>query len=136
VKPCRECRHQVSEQAFSCPECGAPYPSRESFDGWGYEYRSKIAVAGLPLIHVSLKYRPNGIPVPACGVIAIGQFACGIFCIGQFSVGAVSLSQFTIAGLAVAQFSVAYALLGQFGLYLGKGYGQFVVSLWKLLGVL
>ena len=52
MKPCRECQHQVSEQAFACPQCGAPYPSREVWDGWGYEYKSKITIAGLPLIHV------------------------------------------------------------------------------------
>ena len=28
MKSCRECGHQVSEQAFSCPNRGAPYPPR------------------------------------------------------------------------------------------------------------
>ena len=45
VKPCRECRHQISEQAFACPNCGAPFPARESWDGWGYEYKSNLAIA-------------------------------------------------------------------------------------------
>ena len=30
MKPCRECQHQVSEQAFACPNCGAPFPGREA----------------------------------------------------------------------------------------------------------
>ena len=81
MKPCRECRREISEQAFACPHCGAPYPARESWDGWGYEYKSKLAVAGLPLLHISFKYRPNRRPVVARGIIAIGQFGCGVVCI-------------------------------------------------------
>jgi hypothetical protein len=136
LKPCRECQHQASEQAFACPQCGAPYPSREVWDGWGYEYKSKITIAGLPLIHVSFKYRANRTPVVARGIIAIGQFACGVVCIGQFSVGVLSISQFTLAGFAVAQFAVAYSLIAQFGLYLSEGHGQVVFNLSRLLGVL
>ena len=25
MKPCRECQHPISEQAFSCPQCGIAY---------------------------------------------------------------------------------------------------------------
>jgi hypothetical protein len=35
MKPCRECRREISEQAFACPQCGAPYPARDSWNGWG-----------------------------------------------------------------------------------------------------
>jgi hypothetical protein len=79
MKPCRECRHSISEQAIVCPSCGAPYPAKEKWDGWGYEYKSKTELLGLPLLHISFKYRPNRMPVPARGVIAIGQFSAGIF---------------------------------------------------------
>jgi hypothetical protein len=131
LKHCRECEHQVSDQAFACPQCGAPYPSRANWDGWGFEYKSKLAIVSLPFIHISFKYRPNRTPVPAIGVIAIGQFACGIVCIAQFGIGLVSISQFTIAGFALGQFALAYSLIAQFGLYLGEGHGQFVISLAK-----
>jgi hypothetical protein len=146
MKPCRECGHQISEQAFVCPQCGAPYPARESWDGWGYEYKSKTTIASLPLVHVSFKYRANRTPVVAHGIIAIGQFArgivaigqlaCGIVCIAQFSIAVLSLSQFTLAAFAVAQFAVAYSLIAQFGLYLAKGHGQAVFNLPGLFGVL
>jgi hypothetical protein len=43
MKACRECGHQVSEQAFACPQCGAPYPARPQWTGWGFEYRSNLA---------------------------------------------------------------------------------------------
>jgi hypothetical protein len=101
MKPCRECRHEVSEQAAACPHCGAPYPTREKWDGWGFEYKSQATLWSLPPLHISFKYRPNRIPVPAKGIIAIGQFACGVFTLSQFGAGFISISQFTIAGFAL-----------------------------------
>ncbi len=135
MKPCRECGHQVSEQAVACPQCGAPFPARDKWDGYGFEYKTKATLLGLPLLHVSFKYRPNLIPVPARGIIAIGQFACGILTISQFGIGIFSISQFTIAGYALAQFAIAYSLIAQLGLYISEGRGQIVKSIFDLLGM-
>lgn len=135
MKPCRECQHQVSEQATACPGCGAPFPAKEKWDGWGFEYKSEATLLGLPLLHISFKFRPNRVPVPAKGVIAIGQFACGVFTLSQFGVGVVSISQFTIAAYALAQFAFAYSLIAQFGIYIQQGHGQMVKSLGELLGM-
>ena len=54
-----------------CPNCGIQYPAKEKRDGWGFEYKSKTIIMGLPLLHISFKYGPNKIPVPAKGIIAI-----------------------------------------------------------------
>jgi hypothetical protein len=132
MKTCRECKHNISEQALSCPQCGAPYPTKGKWDGWGYEYKSKLTYFGLPLVHISFKYRPNRMPVVARGIIAIGQFACGIITISQFGIGFFSVSQFTIAAYALAQFGIAYSLVAQFGLYLNEGRGQFVRNVMEL----
>ena len=134
MKPCRDCQKTISEQAMACPHCGAPHPARERWDGWGFEYKSNATLWGMPLVHISFKYRPNRMPVPAKGIIAIGQFACGIVTISQFGVGLVSVSQFTVAGFALAQFVVAYSMIAQMGLYLHEGHGQFVKSVMELLG--
>lgn len=136
MKPCRECRREISEQALTCPQCGAPYPARESWDGWGYEYKSRLSIAGLPVLHISFKYRPNRTPVVARGVIAIGQFGCGVVCIAQFGIGVLSVSQFTLAGFALAQFGAAYSLIAQFGVYIAEGRGQMVFRLAELFGLL
>lgn len=136
MKPCRSCKHQVSEDAMACPSCGAPFPAREKWDGWGFEYRSGLRILGLPLVHIAFKYRPDRTPVVARGVVAIGQFACGVLTISQFGIGIVSVSQFTIAGFAVAQFAAAYSLIAQMGLYLHEGHGQFVRSIGDLLRLL
>ena len=133
MKNCRECQQSISEQALTCPKCGAPFPAREKWDGWGYEYKSKTTILGLPLVHFSIKYSPRGVPVVARGIIAIGQFAAGIVTIAQFGIGVISVSQFTIAVLALAQFALAYSLVAQIGLYIDQGYGQLVWSLTDLL---
>jgi hypothetical protein len=134
MKSCRECHHQVSEQAFACPQCGAPHPARETWDGYGYEYKSKAMIAGLPLIHVSFKYRPNRSPVVARGILAIGQFAVGVICIAQFGAGLLCLSQFSLAAFTIAQFALGYSLIAQFGIFVAEGHGQAVIPLSRLIG--
>jgi hypothetical protein len=133
MKPCRECQKEISEQAITCPQCGAPYPAKDKWDGWGFEYKSKKTLLGLPLLHISFKYRPTRRPVPAKGIIAIGQFACGVFTLSQFGIGIISISQFTIAGYALAQFAAAYSLVAQIGIYIHEGHGQVVRSVSELL---
>ena len=123
---CRACGRQVSEDAFVCPGCGAPYPAKPKWDGWGYEYKSEATLFGLPLVHVSFKYRPNRAPVVARGIVAIGQFGCGVITIAQFGVGVVTVAQFALAGFALAQIGAAYSIVAQVGLYIHQGRGQLV----------
>lgn len=133
MESCRECKHDVSKHAVSCPGCGAPCPARSHWDGWGYEFKSRTQIFGMPFLHISFKFRPNRVPVPAKGFIAIGQFAAGIITVSQFGVGVLSLSQFTVAGYAVAQFAIAYSCIAQLGIYIDKGYGQLVRQLFELI---
>jgi hypothetical protein len=135
MRPCRECQHEVSEQATACPKCGVPFPAQEKWDGWGFEYKTEATFLGVPWLHISFKYRPSKRPVPARGIIAIGQFAFGVFTLSQFGIGVVSVSQFTIAGFALAQFALAYSLIAQMGIYIHEGRGQIVKSLAELLGI-
>jgi len=88
---------------------------------------------GLPLIHISFKYSPNRKPVPAKGIIAIGQFGIGVITIAQFGIGLISVCQFTIAGYALAQFALAGSLIAQIGIYVSTGVGQTVLKLSELL---
>jgi len=120
---------------MSCPNCGAPFPAKERWDGYGFEYKSDATFLGLPLVHISFKYRPNRVPVPARGIIAIGQFAIGFVTISQFGIGLVSISQFTLAVYALAQFAVAWSLIAQLGIYIHSGYGQLVRSFSDLMGM-
>ncbi len=133
ITHCRECTRPVSDQAMACPHCGAPYPAKPQWDGWGWEYRSEAGIAGLPLVHIAFKYRPDYRPVVAKGWLAIGQFATGGITIAQFSLGVLSLSQFTVAAFAVTQIGAAWSLVAQVGLYVDQGWGQVVVRLGDLL---
>ena len=101
--------------------------------GYGWEYKSPFTVFGIPLIHISFKYRQNRTPVVAKGIIAIGQFGVGFINISQFGIGLVSAGQFTIGVYALAQFAFAYSLIAQIGVYIESGYGQVV---WKLAELL
>ncbi len=131
MKNCRDCSNEVSEQAISCPKCGCPYPSREKWDGWGYEYKSETRLFGLPLLHISFKYRPNRLPVPAVGIISIGQFGAGLINISQFGVGVFSLSQFTICVFGIAQFAIAYQCIAQIAFVIDSGYGQIIKPIFR-----
>ena len=135
MKNCRECQHQVSEQAYLCPNCGAPRPAKSEWDGWGFEYKTSTKLLGMPVLHVSFKYRPNFMPVPARGFIAIGQFGAGVFNISQFAVGVFSLGQFCLGGWVLSQFAAGYAIIAQIGIYCEKGYGQIVYSFKELVGL-
>lgn len=133
---CRECGNLVSEDAYMCPNCGAPHPAKEKWDGWGYEFKSPLTIAGLPLVHIAFKFRPNRTPVVAKGVIAIGQFAVGIFTVAQFGIGFVSLVQFGAGVWAVGQFCAAWSLLAQMGVYIHSGRGMAIIKLQELLATM
>ena len=132
---CRECSREVSDQARSCPGCGAPVPGRDRRGGWGFEYRSRAEVFGLPLLHVSFKYRTNLVPVVARGVLAIGQFACGVVTISQFGIGVFGLGQFVVGAWVLGQFALGGSLIAQFGAFLHQGWGQHVADLGRWLGL-
>ncbi|MEM6328764.1 MAG: zinc ribbon domain-containing protein [Planctomycetota bacterium] len=145
--PCRECDNPVSYDAAACPGCGAPKPYEAEFTGYGFEYKSRRTLLGLPLVHVSFKYRkrrPGGLgrPVVARGWLAIGQFSCGFvnisqfglgpFCIGQFALAGACLSQISVAGIAVSQITAAYYGICQAGV-ICEGFGVRVLKLPGLL---
>ena len=108
---------------------------KDKANRWGYEYKSKMSLMGLPLLHISFGFKSNGIPIPAVGVISIGQFGAGIINISQFGVGLISISQFSIAMYAIGQVTFAYSSISQVGIYIDQGYGQVVVKLADILGL-
>jgi len=128
LAPCRDCQNEVSHSAAMCPQCGAPRPYDQTWNGYGYEYKSKTKIFGLPLIHISFKYRANRTPVVANGVIAIGQFGYGVITISQFGVGLFSLCQFSISVFTISQITMAAYAICQIGL-VHEGIGQVIVPL-------
>ncbi len=144
IRPCRECKAPISQQAAVCPQCGAPYPGYPRWYQAGYEWRSQAEVCGIPLVHIAWGRTPEGKLRVAKGIIAIGQFGIGVITIAQFGIGLLfSLGQFSAGCIAVAQFAlgiqfglgqfaVGYTAIGQMGLghwvLAQMGYGSHVYS--------
>ena len=89
------------------------YTSRGYWD-WRYEYKSKAAIFGLPLVHINLQAAGF---CRAKGVIAIGNVATGLITVGGFSLGLVSLGGLSVGLLALG--GVAAGLVGLGGLAIG-----------------
>lgn len=74
---------------------------------FGREFKSKITLFGLPLVHIASGIDPaTGQPRVAKGIIAIGAKAIGVFAsggiaIGGVTLGGVSLGLFSVGGLAL-----------------------------------
>ena len=109
-----------------CPHCGAPKPAEAAWTGFGYEYRSRATLFGIPMIHICFKYRSLFVPVPARGIIAIGPFAVGVITIAQFGIGVAALAQLGLAAFLVGQLGVAYYAIAQIAAVWHGGIGQFL----------
>jgi hypothetical protein len=128
---CRSCRKEVSVEANTCPHCGAPFPARQAWRGWGYEWKSKQTLWGWPLVHIAFGRDAKGKLRVAKGIIAIGQFAIGAVTFAQFGLGAIfGFGQFVAAPIAIGQVGLGLILgLGQ----LATGYlaiGQIGIGVW------
>lgn len=125
----------------------------ESSSSPAFEYRSRLRIGRLPLVHVVRGIDPStGRRPAAIGVFAVGQVAVGVVAIGQVAIGAISIGQAAIAlGWGVGQLAwgllaagqVAAGLLGSIGqVALGPGAigmvhasGAWVAVGWLLAGM-
>ncbi|HEX3047052.1 MAG TPA: hypothetical protein VHY08_20030 [Bacillota bacterium] len=80
------------------------------------EYRSKIRLFGLPLVHIKFR-RYQGLrskPGIAKGIIAIGDIAVGVLAIGGLSCGGFSFGGLTLGLLAFGGMSAGVVAIGGF----------------------
>lgn len=99
------------------------------YERFHYEYKSKIKIFNLPLIHINIgrgKYKSKGIisigniayGIFTLGIISIGLFAFGILslglllAIGNFSVGVCSIGGLCIGLLSIGGLSIGYFSVG------------------------
>lgn len=81
------------------------------------EYRSRLTLLGVPLVHCRFASPDEGQP-PVFGWFAGGDRACGLICawggyaVAPFSVGAVSVGLVSIGNLSVGLFSYGTVALG------------------------
>ena len=102
---------------------GGPAPA-------SFEYRSRLKVMGLPLVHIVRGIDPSSGRRPtAVGIVAIGQVAVGLVAIGQVAVGAISLGQASIGlGWGIGQLAFGMLAAGQVGAGLLGSVGQIAVG--------
>jgi hypothetical protein len=102
-----------------------------------YEWKSRAALFGIPLVHVAFGREPSGRLRIAKGFVAVGQFAFGGVTVAQFGVGLIfgfgqcvcgliaagqiaaglllAIGQLTTGLIAVGQLSMGLYALGQAG---------------------
>lgn len=94
--------HTSPEPASKAPETDYAQTAREIHYvpyHWHYEYKSRLSIFGLPLVHINIgRWFPGQKFCRARGVLAIGGFAFGLFAVGACAIGV-----YSIGGLAVAQ---------------------------------
>ncbi len=89
----------------------------------GREYRSKLALFGVPLIHVCAGVRIGSKSKPAVGWIAIGDRAFGIL----FAAGGIAVGGLAMGGVAVGVIALGGATLGVLAIG-GMAIGGFAVG--------
>jgi hypothetical protein len=114
---CAECGKEISDKAFACPHCGAL--TGKAAPAFGYEYRSKAMLGGLPLVHIATGIDPaTGRKRIAKGVIAIGDIAVGWLAIGGLAVGGIALGGCALGLIALGGAAIG-VLLALGGLAIG-----------------
>src|SRR4051812_43575976 len=80
-----------------------------------FEYRSRIKIGSLPLVHIVRGIDPStGARPPAIGVVAIGQVALGVVAIGQLACGVITVGQAALGlGWGIGQLSCGLLAAGQ-----------------------
>jgi hypothetical protein len=80
-----------------------------------YEYRSRLRIGSLPLVHVVRGVDPStGARPPAIGIIAVGQVAIGVVAIGQLAVGGIAIGQAALGiGWGIGQLATGILAAGQ-----------------------
>ncbi len=69
--------------------------------GYAYDYKSRLTIAGWPLLHIAGGVDPVTLrPRVARGVIAIGNIAVGALAIGGVSCGLISIGGCSLGALA------------------------------------
>lgn len=118
---------------------GMPIPVTTSFtpviptSHLHYEYKSKLRILGLPLVHVHFR-RFAGPPKVARGIIAVGDIAVGLVSVGALSLGVLSIGAIAAgAGLAMGGIALGGHALG--GIAIGVyAFGGLAIGMWAAGG--
>jgi hypothetical protein len=96
---------------------------------FGYEYRSKAQLFGLPLVHIAMGVDlRTGKKKVAKGVLAIGDIAKGIFAFGGLATGVVAFGGLTLGVVSIGGLPLGIVALGGCAIGLVVAYGGLAIA--------
>ncbi len=103
---------------------------------FGFDYKSKATLFGLPLLHVATGMDPaTGKQRTARGVIAIGSRARGIIACGGIAQGVIAMGGIATGGVALGGLTFGILSMGGLALGLLLAYGGVAIGTYALGGI-
>jgi predicted Ser/Thr protein kinase len=103
-----------------------PYNLQQAF---GFEYRSKTELFGLPLLHIAMGVDlRTGKKRIAKGIVAIGETAKGVFAFGALAIGVVAFGGLSIGIISLGGLALGAVGFGGLAIGLIFAYGGFAVA--------
>lgn len=118
--------NETESREAPCSNCEESRSVETKRKSGGFQWKSRLGLFGIPLIHIAFGCDHRGRIRVAKGFIAIGQFAVGgiticqfgvgvLFAIGQVTAGLISLGQLAVGLLAAGQMVAGLYGVGQTG---------------------
>jgi len=140
MKKCTFCGELIRGEAIKCRFCGEFLDGRKSSSKQGiyqsgFEYKSKIKVFGLPLVHIDsgINHQTGFIRI-AKGIIAIGNIAFGVIAVGGISFGGLALGGLGIGGIAIGGAGIGVIAGGGLAIGYYLAIGGLAISLKYAIG--
>lgn len=140
MKRCPYCAEEIQEGAVKCRYCGEFLIEERTGQrlsmrmsapsgNWGYEYRSKAELLGLPWVHIAQGVDPTtGRPRVARGIFAMGNIALGMVAVGGISIGGLTFGGVSLGLAALGGIAIGGVALGGMALGLSLAVGGMAIS--------